>query len=49
MLISIVCPFYNEEDGVALFFNKVAAVVDGLSGCEFEFVCVNDGSAVHFG
>lgn len=41
--ISIVCPFFNEEDMVDLFMEEVTAVVKPLN-MSFEIVCVNDGS-----
>lgn len=41
--ISIVCPFFNEEDMVDLFMEEVTAVVKPLN-MPFEIVCVNDGS-----
>jgi len=47
MLISIVVPFYNEEESVALFFKVIAAVIDKLTDYQFEIVCVNDGSKDH--
>ena len=43
--ISIVTPFYNEEQGVSEYFARLAEVLAPLSEKhEFEFVCVNDGS-----
>ena len=43
-LISVVCPFYNEQDGVELFFAALLPVLDALED-DVEIVCVNDGSA----
>lgn len=43
-LISIVAPFYNEEDGVDIFHSRLSQIVDTIPDAEFEFVCVNDGS-----
>lgn len=44
-LISIVTPFFNEEEGVGLYFDRLAEVLRPLNNTfEFEFVCVNDGS-----
>lgn len=40
-LISIVAPFYNEEDGVDEFHTRVT---DALEGEELELVMVDDGS-----
>ena len=41
--ISIVCPFFNEENMVDLFMKEITAVVNELNK-PFEVVCVNDGS-----
>jgi len=41
--ISIVCPFFNEEDMVDLFMKEITAVCNELNK-PFEIVCVNDGS-----
>jgi polyisoprenyl-phosphate glycosyltransferase len=41
--ISIVCPFFNEENMVDLFMKEITAVVNELDKT-FEVVCVNDGS-----
>ena len=43
-LISILCPFYNEEPGVAAFYDAMTAEFAQLPGYEFEVVCVDDGS-----
>lgn len=42
--ISIVCPFYNEEDMVDLFMDEIFLVLNA-TGRSFEIVCVNDGSS----
>lgn len=44
-LISIVAPFYNEEDGVELFFKQIIATMEAIASVRFEIVCVNDGSS----
>lgn len=44
MLISLVCPFYNEEKTVALFFESIHAVINPLKNYPFEIICINDGS-----
>lgn len=41
--ISIVCPFYNEEDMVDIFITELLSVLLEI-GRTFEIVCVNDGS-----
>lgn len=42
--LSIVCPFYNEEDVVSLFFDRIMGILSQID-LKFEFVCVNDGSS----
>jgi len=42
-MISIVCPFYNEQDVIEEFFRRVIPVLEA-TGEKFEIVCVNDGS-----
>jgi undecaprenyl-phosphate 4-deoxy-4-formamido-L-arabinose transferase len=42
-LISIVVPIYNEQDVIALFFERLYAAMDDL-GTEYEVVLVDDGS-----
>jgi glycosyltransferase involved in cell wall biosynthesis len=44
-LISVVTPFFNEEESVTIFHSKLAEVVDEIPGVSFEFVFVNDGSS----
>ncbi len=44
ILVSIVTPFFNEEDGVDVFFSAVFSEIGRLSQFEFEIVCVDDGS-----
>ncbi len=43
-LISVVAPFYNEEDGVELFFEQIIATMESIECVRFEIVCINDGS-----
>ncbi|GMV91804.1 MAG: hypothetical protein AMXMBFR82_15820 [Candidatus Hydrogenedentota bacterium] len=43
-LVSVVVPFYNEEDNVLPLANKVAEVFAGLPDYEYECLFVNDGS-----
>lgn len=43
MLISIVCPMYNESDSIALFLDTLVPVLTPLAD-DFEIVCINDGS-----
>lgn len=42
--ISIVCPFFNEEDMVSLFMEQLFPVLNETRRT-FEIVCVNDGSS----
>ena len=43
--ISLVAPFYNEQTGVARFFERINLVLEPiLSRYEIEVICVNDGS-----
>lgn len=41
--ISLVVPFYNEGDGVDLFFERVVPTLQDLAA-SYEIVCVDDGS-----
>lgn len=43
-LVSIIVPFFNEEENVALLAEKVVEVFAGLPGYGYECVFVNDGS-----
>lgn len=43
-LISIIVPCYNEEASLRTFFDRTVAVAQALSGEEFEFVFIDDGS-----
>lgn len=42
-MISIVCPFYNEEKMVPFFFNELLKTVASIND-EIEIICINDGS-----
>ena len=43
-LVSIVAPFFNEGEGVELFYRSMVKVFDSLPEYRFEAVCVDDGS-----
>lgn len=43
-LLSLVVPFYNEEEAISLFFEQVIPELETIPGVRFEIVCVNDGS-----
>jgi glycosyltransferase involved in cell wall biosynthesis len=42
-MISIICPFYNEEKMVPFFFNELFKTVAPIKD-EVEIICINDGS-----
>jgi glycosyltransferase involved in cell wall biosynthesis len=44
VLLSLVVPFYNEEESTFQFFKHVIPALEAISGVNFEIVCVNDGS-----
>lgn len=43
-VISIVVPFYNEAAVIDEFYQKLTAVINNVSGSDFEIICVDDGS-----
>jgi glycosyltransferase involved in cell wall biosynthesis len=43
-LISLVVPFYNEQQAIGRFFAAVVPILESIEGTRFEIVCVNDGS-----
>ncbi|MFT8675817.1 MAG: glycosyltransferase family 2 protein [Acetobacter sp.] len=43
-LISLVVPFYNEEESIDLFARTIMPVLAAIPGTEWEIVCVDDGS-----
>ena len=45
MLVSIVVPCHDEDAVIELFYRELCAVLDGIQGCAFELVLVNDGSS----
>jgi polyisoprenyl-phosphate glycosyltransferase len=42
--ISLVVPFYNEEEGVDFFYAQLSKLLNSIQGIDWEVVCVNDGS-----
>ena len=44
LFVSIVTPFYNEGEGVELFYEAITRIFNDLSEVRFEVVCVDDGS-----
>nr|WP_081056762.1 glycosyltransferase family 2 protein [Burkholderia pseudomultivorans] len=43
-ILSIVTPFYNEEEAIDAFFHEIRAALSGIPDTDYEVVCVNDGS-----
>ena len=43
-LVSVVVPFYNEEDNITILAERIDAVFAELSEYEYECLFVNDGS-----
>ncbi|MFM0372932.1 glycosyltransferase family 2 protein [Paraburkholderia aspalathi] len=44
-LLSLVVPFFNEEDTISAFFPRVVSCLDAIEDLAFEIICVNDGSS----
>ena len=44
LVVSIVCPFFNESGGVDTFYRSLSAELDRLSDYQFEVICIDDGS-----
>jgi glycosyltransferase involved in cell wall biosynthesis len=42
--ISVVIPFFNEQDNIEPLLKSLVAVMNRL-GCQYEIVCVDDGSS----
>lgn len=43
-LVSILTPFYNEGEGVLIYFGSLKAVMDLIPTIRFEVICIDDGS-----
>lgn len=43
--ISIVCPFYNEENVIDSFYYSLSDVLSKINNITFEVICVDDGSS----
>ena len=43
-IISIVAPFYNEGEGVDIFYHSLCPIFEKIPEYSFEVVCVDDGS-----
>lgn len=44
MLLSLVVPFYNEEETAERLFARVVPILSTLENCDYEIICVDDGS-----
>jgi glycosyltransferase involved in cell wall biosynthesis len=44
LLVSLVCPFHNEEMGIDAFYEAVIEEISQLDAFDFEVLCVDDGS-----
>lgn len=42
--ITIIVPCYNEQEVIEKFYTEVSRVLQGIAGCEFAYLFVNDGS-----
>ncbi len=43
-LLSLVVPFYNEEDAIGIFAASVVPVLEAIPALQWEIICVDDGS-----
>lgn len=44
LLVSLVCPFFNEEAGISSFYSHICKEIDKLKQYDFELICIDDGS-----
>jgi len=42
--ISIITPFYNEEEGIDFYYEALHPIFDQIVEIEFEVICIDDGS-----
>jgi polyisoprenyl-phosphate glycosyltransferase len=42
--VSLVVPFYNEEDSVDFFYSQLSKLLNSILDIDWEVVCINDGS-----
>lgn len=42
--ISLIVPFYNEQDCIQLFAQELEVLINKLADYDFEIVCIDDGS-----
>ena len=43
--VDIIVPCYNEEEGLALFYQETQKILDGMTGYAFTYILVDDGSS----
>ena len=43
-LLSLIVPFYDEEDAIGMFAASVLPVLEAIADMEWEIICVDDGS-----
>ncbi len=43
-LLSLIVPFYNEEENIDFFFNKTIPLLEKINNINYEIVCIDDGS-----
>ena len=44
-LVSLVCPVYNEQDNIQMFYERIRKVMDALVDlCDFEIIFTNNRS-----
>ena len=43
-IISIVTPFFNEEDLILTYYREMVSVFSRIKDYDFELICVDDGS-----
>ncbi len=45
LLVSLVCPFHNEEMGINEFYAMITQEIALLDAFDFEVICIDDGSS----
>ncbi len=43
--VDIIVPCYNEEEGLALFYQETQKILDGMTCYAFTYILVDDGSS----
>ena len=43
-LVSILVPFYNEEEVIWPFYRSITRLIDNYTDERFEILCIDDGS-----